>query len=82
MAIKTDFEFKGIKVVDGYLKVGNLNLNNYPSKQWIASIHKHASKNNELLDGSETISFDYVKGEDPMEKAYILLADMYQGECV
>lgn len=79
MAIESNFEFKGLSANAGYVKIASLSLHNTTPKKWIATISKSASKDEDILDGSDSVTFDYVEGVDPFVKAYELVSAKYPG---
>lgn len=82
MAIHDNFEFKGLAVNGGYIKIGTVSLDNRTPKKWSATIHKKVTSDGDTLESSESFKFDYTEGQDPLKQAYEILSETYKGEMV
>lgn len=82
MAIQDNFEFKGLAVSGGYIKIGTVSLNNRTPKKWNATIHKKVSSDSDILESSGAFEFDYVEGLDPLKQAYVILSETFKGAVV
>lgn len=71
MAITSDFDFMGLTVNDGYIKVSKLTLINHGERKvWNCVMAYKKDKDSEILKETNPFGFPYVEGEDPVKSAY------------